>query len=242
MVRYGAVRAVGIPFLMAAIGFGSGYFAPIALCRDCADAPMNGIFITGPAGLFCGIIAVIIGRGLSSTAFRLTVLVTAVVIAVFGIVLAIPEPHIAGEVVRASIVRCDAPAKLVPAALSRWQGFEGRRSVGANPLSTVPRDDGVVLLVRVHSRKEFYRHRESWRYGTVTAGSWMADDRQEQVFARYAGSDCRAYTPISDTLFAKKWEASSVSPPANLPAFLGLCVVEPVTQDWSQGLVSSYLR
>lgn len=233
-----ALLLIGIPVLMCGVGVIAGYFGPIFLCRDCTDAPLNGLFISGPAGLLVGIGIAVLSVRLRLRTLSAIVATGAVLIALLGIALGLPEPRVVGEVVRANVVGCSRPAELVPAAVARWRALlAGNSSMDRFEIDQVPKmvsqSHGVVLSINVRARKEFFRHREPWRYGAVTAGAWKPEAKTEQVFARYAGGDCAQYSLNSNVIFAREWQSSNVTPPANLSAFLGLYSVYPVTSEWS---------
>jgi hypothetical protein len=221
---------------------GGFYVGPRFLCvDDCPSAPLNGIFTSGPLGLLIGAIVGLLAwlRRWPSPRFFVVVGVTSVVALAGGTCLSWPEPFLESRLIEGEVVRCGAPVDLSSAARTRWRGYiadspwmRPRDGWEADIGRLLQADPGVVLTIHLRGRKDFYRRREPWHYGLISTAGWKRDTKTDQFFARFSGGACSSYQ-LGQTLdFKLDWEASTVSPPDILPAFLGLYVVNPVPKVW----------
>ena len=203
------------PFLLwillpAMLGFGAGFFGPLALNPDANQGPLLGIFITGPGGAALGLLLGAVARLLRLSGVRQWQLLTVACVALAGWTLyaSLPEPRLIGYLVDAELRGCSPPSQSLDRAVSHWEsrlaGTDVRPGWMLDARMSAAIDPGVVLELNVARRFGIYQHRKPWNHGRLMARSRRSPDAPR----RY------------------EWP-----PTSNVPAFLGLSVVVPATDE-----------
>lgn len=229
--------------VLGAVGFGGGFFGPIALSPDANQGPLLGIFIAGPASFAAGLVlgAAACLLPLSGNARNGVLLVAGIVIATVTLYFSTPSPAHIGRVIDADIAGCAPPVKALPAAIERWQAQI------AKVTWAVPRagwkedaerlaqtDRGVVLELRIYRQRAIYENRKPWNKGSVRPAEWRSDPEIKRFYARFAGAACadyplgkrETYFPVSEREVETNW------PSLALPNFFDLQVLGPVPEKY----------
>jgi hypothetical protein len=234
LLKYGLWTVIAA-IVLGATGFLCGYFGPLMLNPDANDAPLFGIFITGPLGALLGATIGIVAAASSLSRQSFAAILAALALMTAGLILylSLPEDRLDGFVIDAETVACEGPTSLVDEATARWEKWNSEtqwrtpRPRWREEISgMIARDRGVVLRMVARRRWEIYKQRKPWNRGRL-----VLYPSRKQVSERYfVRGSCDAYRTGTRDLYAPQWEASSVTPPDILPTFLGLDVLEPVPE------------
>jgi hypothetical protein len=216
-------------------GFATGFFGPIALNPDANQGPLLGIFITGPSGAILGLVLGVVCKWLPISVSRQwqALIAICVIGGVTVLFFCLPEPQLRGYIVDGTIMRCDAPASRIDAAVEHWQQriasvtWAAPRSGWKQDAERMLREPGTVIEVRSSRNGELFEHRKPWNRGKLSA-TWRPDSETKDFFARYAGSNCADYQDKVELLFFKTGQGSKDWPPSDLQNFLGLALIEPL--------------
>jgi hypothetical protein len=236
--------------ILGAVGFAAGFFGPMVLNPESNLGPIIGILYSGPGGAIAGAaLGAILGMLPASDAQRRQVLVTAcAVLAIGTLYYCLPKPAVRGYVIDAQVEACGPPAQLLDAAVAQWQAAVARVTWAApavnwkqTAISTVQRDPGVVLTLRIQRKRAILRHRRPWDRNRTSAGPWIVVDESKPYYADDEGSACQPYLarerqiywpavdPDSDpTKPAKIW------PPTDTLGFLQLQRLGPVPAEYQR--------
>lgn len=225
------------PLLLGGVGFGAGFFGPIALNPEANQGPMVGLFITGPGGVIAGLLLGAFVQLLPLRAGRRWQLLFGVG-ALYGLAtlyFCLPEPRPRGSVIEAEVARCRPAAEALPAAIDYWDKriaavtWSPPRAGWRDEARTmVASDPSVVLTLRVLRENPLMEGRKPWNRGRLTAEGWRDVGGEREYFARFAGGDCAAYPTGVKAQYYPGWTASGDWPPKDLPNFLNLLVLGPV--------------
>jgi len=232
-------------FALGFVGFICGYFGQAILLAAQSDAaPLFGIVVSGPIGLFVGVLL-----GAWSTRLHLSneqnlvfLLVAMIAVAVGTLYVAVSKYNETIQLVDAELVGCERVDRLLASQTEMWSEVAARPIVNARPnwQQEIPdmlrAQPGVVLTMRIY--QEAWVREQRWRWGGV---SHRVDDLQsvnetKQVFAAIADpaplSPCERFTIGERRFSALVWEKSNPTPPAKLPTFLGLRVLQQVPPEY----------
>ena len=225
------------PLLLGGVGFGAGFFGPIALNPEANQGPMVGLFITGPGGVIGGLLLGVFLQLLPlRPALRWQLLLG--IGALYGLAtlyFCLPEPRSRGSVIEAEIASCRPAADALPNAIAYWD--KRTAAVTWSPPRPGWRDEahamtasdpGVVLTLRVLRENPLLEGRKPWNRGRITAEGWRAIGEERDYFARFAGGECAAYPTGTKATYYPTWVAAGDWPPRDLPNFLNLLVLGPV--------------
>jgi hypothetical protein len=234
-----AAAVVGLFGLLGGSCFGPSYFSVDGIGTA---APLNGIFLSGPVGVMLGALlgAAASLRNWRSWVFAGVLVLVAVGVLLGGMALNWPESYVEGRQIEGEISACRSPLLLRDEAVSQWrktlsseQWMKPRPGWEADLDRLIAHSDGVVLTVKVRKRRDFYQHREPWRYGRVDPTGWRRKSNTEEFFARFAGPGCTAYRLGERRYFMEEsGEISGEDLPHTLPRFLDLHVITPVAPEW----------
>lgn len=229
--------------VLGAIGFGCGYFGPIALSPEANQGPLLGIFIAGPVGFASGFILGLAAclLPLSRNARNGVLLAAGLAVAAVTLFYSTPPPQYMGRVIDADIAGCAPPAKMLAGAIERWQKSIAKVTWAAprtdwkeNAERLAKTDPGVVLELRIYRQRAIYENRKPWNSGSVRPAEWRSDPEVKRFYARFAGAACtyyplgkrEMYFPVSEREPAGTWPALA------LPNFLDLEVLGPVPEKY----------
>ncbi|MCX7138346.1 MAG: hypothetical protein NTW47_17385 [Proteobacteria bacterium] len=208
--------------VLGAVGFGGGFFGPIALSPDANQGPLLGIFIAGPASFAAGLVlgAAACLLPLSGNARSGVLLVAGIVIATVTLYFSMPSPVHIGERWQAQIAK-------VTWAVPRAGWKEDAERLAQT-------DRGVVLELRIYRQRAIYENRKPWNKGSVRPAEWRSDPEIKRFYARFAGAACadyplgkrETYFPVSEREVETNW------PSLALPNFLALQVLGPVPEKY----------
>lgn len=221
---------------LGAVGGAAGFFGPMILSPDANQGPMLGLFITGPGGAIAGAVLGVIFRFLPFTdSVRLQALTFfSTVLALGTLWFSLPEPVAVGNIIEGTIGRCRSPAVLVPAAIERWNDLTSRypnspqREHWREDTARMVRESpGVIVEINTERRNVILEHRRPWNRGRLTARGWRPDHDPSNYFG---GGTCESYPPGRHVQLALTSDSGTPGwPPADLPNFLGILTLEPVT-------------
>ncbi|PYQ29663.1 MAG: hypothetical protein DMF56_11930 [Acidobacteria bacterium] len=233
-----AAAVVGLFGLLGGSCFGPSYFSVDGMGTA---APLNGIFLSGPAGVALGVALGVVAsrRNWRPLMFGGMLLLVSAGALLGGMALNWPESYVEGYELEGEISACRSPLLLRDQAVSQWRKtlsserwMKPRRGWEADLDRLIAHSDGVVLTVKVHRRRDFYQHREPWRYGRIDPTGWRRKSNTAEFFARFAGPDCAAYRLGERRYFMEESELRGEYLPDTLPPFLGLPLITPVSPEW----------
>jgi hypothetical protein len=223
---------------LGAVGGAAGFFGPIILNPDANQGPMLGLFITGPGGAIAGAILGFLFRILPfGDSVRGQALVLACTALGLGTLwFALPEPAVRARVVDATIGACRPADELIPARIAHWEERIAAVSY------TAPRDNwrddtrrmlretpGVIVDLHVARRNTIVEHRKPWNRGRLEALGWKRIDDTERFFG---GGTCESYPRGMRVTLKPDGTGSREWPPADLPNFLGVQVLEALPAEY----------
>jgi hypothetical protein len=236
---------------LGAVGGAAGFFGPIFLNPDANQGPMLGLFITGPGGAIAGAVLGFFFRILPfSDQIRTQVLMWCCTLLGLGTLwFALPEPVVKARIVDATIERCRPAGELIPASIVEWEdriaqvSYAKPRDNWRDDTQRMLRDSpGVIVELHVARSNSILEHRRPWERGRLSAQGWKRIDDTQRYFG---GGTCDSYprgkhvilTPTSRSRPPVAGEGPRPWPPADLPNFLGLQVLEAVPASY-QNLVT----
>ena len=221
-----------------AVGGAAGFFGPMLLNPDANQGPMLGLFITGPGGVVAGAVLGFLFRILPfGDPVRGQALVIACTLLGVGTLwFALPEPQVKARIVDATIGACRPAEELIHARIAHWEERIAAVSYAA------PRDNwradtrrmlneqpGVVVELNVARSNAILEHRRPWDRGKLTAQGWRRIDDTQRFFG---GGACDSYPRGKHVLLTPTGSGSKAWPPADLPNFLGVQVLEAVPANY----------
>lgn len=242
----GIVRSMRIWALtLGLVGGLAGFLGPIALNPDANQGPLLGIFITGPGGFLGGaLLGLLFGVLPFSDGTRVQALVLCCLLLGGGTLwFALPEPAVKARVLDATIGRCRQAAELMPARIVHWD--ERIAAVTWAPPRAHWREDtqrmlretpGVVVELDVARSNAILEHRKPWNRGNLSAQGWRRVDDTQRYFG---GGTCESYPRGKHVLLAPTGTGSDQWPPADLPNFLGVQVLEAVPANYRRLITRS---
>jgi len=232
---------------LGAVGGAAGFFGPIFLNPDANQGPLLGIFITGPGGAIAGAVLGFFFRILPfSDQIRTQVLMLCCSVLGLGTLwYALPEPVVRARVIDATIERCRPAGELIPASIADWEQRIASVSYAA------PRDNwrddtrrmlretpGVIVELDVSRSNAILEHRRPWERGRLSAQGWRRIGDTQRYFG---GGTCDSYPRGKHVMLAPTsggppaaGSAPRPWPPADLPNFLGVQVLEAVPFDYQR--------
>ncbi len=235
-----------IPF---AVGFGAGFLGPLIFNPGANQGPLLGIFITGPAGLFLGLILFVIFRlvRISPTHQQLALAIPCIALAVATLYACMPSPKLQGTAVDAQVLSCEPSSQGADAAIENWE----KRVAGVTWASARPGwqddarrrlrdDDGVILSVDVLRTNRFYERQKPWDKGQIMTTGWQTSDEQKTYYAQYAGGTCADYPVGTRSVQFVPYDLSGMNrpaadwPPSKLSDFLDLQVLVPIPDEYQK--------
>jgi hypothetical protein len=244
--RVPAVLWILIP---GVVGFAAGFFGPLVFNPEANQGPLLGIFITGPAGFFLGLLLLAIFRILRvSRSQERTVLAAACAILAAGTLYAcMPSPKLQGTAVDARVLSCEPSPEGADAAIEYWE----KRVAGVTWAS--PRlnwqddarrrlrdDESVILSVSVLRTNRLYERQKPWDKGKIMATGWQTSDEQKSYYAQYAGGTCADYPVGTRSVQFVPYDLSGMNrpaadwPPSKLSDFLDLQVIAPIPDEYQK--------
>ena len=244
-----SVPAVLWILIPALVGFAAGFFGPLVFNPEANQGPLLGIFITGPAGFFLGLLLLAIFRILRvSPARERTVLAAACAILAAGtLYVCMPSPKLQGTIVDARILSCEPSTQGADAAIQYWE----KRVAGVTWASARPGwqddarrrlrdDDGVILSADVIRTNRFYERQKPWDKGQIMTTGWQTSDEQKSYYAQYAGGTCADYPVGTRTVQFVAYDLSGMNrpaadwPPSKLSDFLDLQVLVTIPDEYQK--------
>jgi len=233
------------------VGLISGSFIPGLL--DAKPGNMQaivGIFITGPFGIFLGIVlGALVQRLKISPPKRRWLLSGVASFYLIGIVyMSVPYYSFSTYLVDGKIVACKNVQPLFETRWDYWRKEHARVMRGETDMDRGNADLvrqrgsdinweqdiemkirerlGVVLTVQVIQKASVYE--AYWTTGHVSRKvEWEDVNRTEDFFSEHNGPSCESYVVGQQAYYQSNSEAWDRYPPRNLPAFLGLHVIKP---------------
>lgn len=238
------------------VGLVSGSFLPGLFDANPGNMQfVVGIFITGPFGIFLGIVLAVLAQGLKvSPSRRRWFLFGVASLYSIGIVyLSVPYYTFSTYLVDGTVVACNDVQPLFQTRWDYWRKEHARVMRGETDIDRANADlvrqrgadinweqevemttkerPGVVLTVQVLRKGAVYE--ASWTTGHVSRRvEWEGINGKEEFFSEQYGSSCRGYVIGQQTYYQSRNEAWDRYPPRNLPAFLDLHVIKPVSDSY----------
>ncbi|MGH9572045.1 MAG: hypothetical protein ACRD40_00730 [Candidatus Acidiferrales bacterium] len=190
------------PLILGAVGFVCGFFGPIVLNPDANQGPLVGLFLSGPAGAFLGLIlAAICAASNVRAALRWQILGTVTaVLAVTTLAFCTPGPALRGYIVETQIRGCSSPADRVDSAIEYWTKRVSQVTWAAPRAEWQPdareqlnERSAVILDTTLVRRKGIYESRRPWSLGRLSASEWREVNQQQTYYADSQGGSCSSY-------------------------------------------------
>lgn len=232
-------------FALGFVGFVCGYFGQALLLADQSDAaPLFGIVVTGPIGLFVGVLLGAWSTRLhlsnkQNIAFLLIAVVTGAVVTLY---VAVSKYRETIKLIEAEIVSCERVDRLLEIKSKHWSKEAVRvlREGVGNPRPNWEQEipgmlqarPGAVLSIRIY--QEAWVSEQKWRWGSISlrVDNWQSSNENQQVFAAITDlsshAPCERFVLGERGFFALVWEPSSEYPPNKLAQFLGLFELQQV--------------
>jgi len=219
---------------LGAVGGAAGFFGPILLNPDANQGPMLGLFVTGPGGALAGAILGWLFRFLpfSDSVRGQALMLASLLLGAGTLWFALPEPVVRARVVDATIANCRPARELLPSRIAHWEERIAAVSYAA------PRDNwrddtrrmlrespGVVVELDVARSNAILEHRRPWERGRLSAQGWK---RIEDTQRYFGGGSCDSYPRGKHVMLTPTGAGSRQWPPADLPNFLGMQVLQAV--------------
>jgi hypothetical protein len=241
----GALRWV---LIVGAVGFAAGFLGPITFNPEANQGPLLGIFITGPAGAFLGLLLYVICRVLRVSAARQwqTLWTASVVLAVVTVSFCFPRPELRGELIDVRIQGCEPPAQRVDAAIEYWKKRVSevtwappRPGWQADARRMSEMDEGAVLNVVVVRENQLYEQMKPWNRRQIRASGWQTKDATKSYYVQFPGA-CTDYPAGQKSVAFAPYDASALAggakdwPPKKIPDFLDLQILAPVPDEYQK--------
>lgn len=220
---------------MGGVGGIAGFLGPMILSPDANQGPMLGLFITGPGGALAGFVLGFIFRVLPFTdSVRQQALTLFCMVLGLGTLwFSLPEPVAVANVIEGTIGRCRDPAALMPAAIARWEeraarypNSPQRDNWRADTDRMLREAHGVIVEIGMERRNSVIEHRRPWNRGQLATRGWKTEHGPTDYFG--AGT-CESYPRGRHVQLALSSHGTSGWPPEDLPMFLGLLELRPVS-------------
>ena len=228
--------------ILGLVGFLCGYLGPIILNPNANQGPLVGIFVTGPISFVFGIVlGIICDTSNKARVNQDSILsIAGVIIACLSLYLILPEPSFVGRIIDGRIQGCSSTIVRTKNAISRWEKIIDEGKMTGKPRTTwkkdmermLDEDKGVILELFVNREMTINKEQKPWNKGKIKATSWHEENNVQKYYAQLKGEDCLEYSINSRQLFFVKFEEYSVSPPDNLPSFLGLLVLKEIPEEY----------
>jgi hypothetical protein len=231
---------------LGAVGGCAGFFGPILLNPEANQGPLLGIFITGPGGALAGLVLGFIFRMLPLTpAIRAQALtLCAVALGAGTLWSSLPGPQHVASIVDGTISGCRLAGEVAHERVAHWDRQIAKYDY-AEPRpgwrDDVPRmvreSPGIVVTLDVERGNQLYELRRPWRR-ELSASGWQDINEPREYF----GSDsCASYPQGRRMSLAPRANAHDVIkatqrawPPADLPNFLGVQMLEAVPPEYAR--------
>lgn len=173
------------------LGFLAGFFGPIVLNPEANQGPLVGIFISGPAGAFLGLVMFVLSRILkwnSATQWRLFLLVApTLVLATLFFVL--PQPALRGYRLEIQVKNCQTLSEAREEILKSWDQrvsrvdwVKARDGWRAEMDQKLQRESGVVIEAVLLRYKEMRLHQKPWNHGQPFETEWQSANTVKTYF------------------------------------------------------------
>lgn len=222
-------------FSMGVVGGLAGFLGPMFLNPEANQGPLLGLAITGPGGALVGLVLGYLFRFLPLTDIMRTQALLAcwTLLGVGTLWFCLPEPRVLTRVVDGTIESCRPAGELMPSRIAHWEQRIAAVSY------TQPRDHwredtrrmlretpGVLVELKVDRSNVIVQHRRPWDAGKITAQGWKRMNASREYFG---GGTCDSYPRGKHVMLAPAGEGSRQWPPDDLPNFLGVQVLGPVS-------------
>jgi hypothetical protein len=229
----GSARVLFWALVFGAVGFACGFFGPIALNPGANQGPLMGIFITGPGGVVLGLLLATLLSARRFAAVRHRALMGAAIVWGAGILFAcLPGPEWRGDVLDASVERCEEPSRKLDESIARWEKriaevdwAEPRPTWRSDAAAMLERERGLVVTIAVARTSRIEEGQKPWNRGRLWAGDWREAADTREYWAR--GASCDEWLATGRSLWFPRSETSRVWPPDRLANFLGLQELAP---------------
>jgi hypothetical protein len=159
--------------------------------------------------------------------------------------LVIPPPEFHGYIEEVQIDSCKRPIDATGDAIPYWE-----KQIAPDPTTAragwqedsremLRNDDGVILTVAVHRRREIREDQKPWKRGRPVAKLWEPMEMQHSYYARYAGSACEAYgvgtrTILFNDQYFTGYPRNLGWPPRKVINFLDLQTLDAMPAKYSE--------
>lgn len=227
--------------VLGLVGFLTGFLGPIALAPEANQGPLLGIFITGPGGALLGVLlgAVTGALRVSPSTFRKVLIGAGTLLAATTLYFSTPEPEYRAQIFDAEISGCAPLSSRRDKALAYWDEaflrathFTPRAGWKEDLDRMLAKESAVVLNLQVVRQCTVLENRKPWNRGTLTVRRWSTKEREQTVFATYAGGSCEAYPAGTRSRFLASGKTSREWPPELLANLLNLKTVEPLPEQY----------
>lgn len=237
------------PLILGTVGFVCGFFGPIVLNPEANQGPLVGIFLTGPGGVFLGLILGAICKASKvRAALQWQILTTTgVVLGIATLAFCTPGPAFRGYLVETQIRGCSSPADHADNAIDYWTKRVSqvtwaapRPGWQADARETLRGGPGVVLDVAVIRRNGIYESRRPWSLGKLSASGWSDVNQQQTYYANSQGDSCSDYAVGDTSTQFVSYEPPGYAPsaqdwpPREPAAFLVLLSLEPAPSEYKE--------
>jgi hypothetical protein len=234
--------------ILGGTGFVAGFLGPILLNPEANQGPLVGILISGPGGVFLGLVLFAACHifGISPQRQWVVLGAFAAMLGLATLGYCLPGPSFRGYVVDAQIQGCKPAARATDEAIAYWE-TRVAKAAWAPPRAgwqdearhRLADDPAVVLDVTVVQRKGIYESRKPWSKGSLSARGWFPANEQKSYYAQYAGGSCDDYSIGSRSVHFVRYDYADAGraedwPPRELPAFLVLQSMEPVPAQYQK--------
>lgn len=232
--------------IVGAVGFAAGFFGPIIFNPEANQGPLLGIFITGPAGAFLGVLLYLICLVLRvSDTRQWQILWTAsATLALVTLSFCFPRPELRGELIDAKVQGCEPPAQRVDTAIEYWKRRVSevtwaapRSDWQADARHMAEVDDGAVLNVVVVRKNRLYEQMKPWNKGRIIANGWRVANETKSYYVQFPGA-CSDYPAGEESVRFIPYDLSGLTngakdwPPKTISDFLDLQTVDLVPNEY----------
>jgi hypothetical protein len=220
--------------VFGAVGFGCGFFGPIALNPSANQGPLMGIFITGPGGVVLGLLLATLLSARRFTPVRERALSALAFAWGAGILVAcLPGPEWRGDVIDGQVSACEEPSRKLAESIARWEQSiarvdwaEPRPGWRRDARAMLEREGGFVVTVAVARTLRIEELQKPWNRGRLVARAWSPSGDTREYWAR--GTSCDEWIAAGRSLWFPTSQMSRAWPADRLPNFLGLQELGPV--------------
>ena len=232
--------------ILGAVGFAAGFLGPITFNPEANQGPLLGIFITGPAGAFLGVLlyAICLLLRVSDTRQWQVLWTASAVLAVVILSFCFPTPALRGELIDAQVRGCEPPAQRVDTAIEYWKKrvsevtwVSPRLNWQADERQMSEVDDGAVLSVVVVRRNRIYEQMKPWNKGRIIASGWQIANEPKFYYVQFPGA-CTDYFIGEKSVRFAPYDLSALTngakdwPPKKISDFLVLQTLDPVPDEY----------